>query len=305
VCAAGMALRPAAARPQATSAAGVTVDYPEPGSIFPPEFPPPQFEWRDDVQETREWRIEVTFADGAAPLQFRSNGEKMRLGEIDPDGIAETNRPPTLLPRQAAGHTWRPEPAAWETIKRHSVRSPASITIEGYAPASPDRQLSLGRTSLRTSADRVGAPVFYRDVPLIPFEGTRGVISPLPVYAVPLIQWKLRDVSQTSSRLLLSKMPTCANCHSFSRDGKWMGIDVDGPMNDKGLYALVPLKRETVINESDLIKWNARGELLRVFGNGSSQQFCWAILRIPEQRLQEGLQFLRRLRQRWLELTLL
>jgi hypothetical protein len=89
--------------------AGISIDYPEPESIFPPEFPPPQFEWRDEVPEDTAWRIEVTFADGAAPLLFRSNGERMRIGAIDPDGIAETNRPPTLTPQEAAAHTWRPE----------------------------------------------------------------------------------------------------------------------------------------------------------------------------------------------------
>ena len=261
------ASRPAAALQNAGAAAGprpgagVTIDYPESGSIFPPEFPPPRFEWRDDIPEATEWRIEVTFADGSAPLRFRSKGEKMRIGEIDPECVADTNKPPTLTPRQAAAHTWRPDPADWETIKRHAVQGPASIAIKGYAPAEPDRFLSHGSSVIRTSTDPVGAPVFYRDVPLIPFEGTRGVINPLPVYAVPLIQWKLRDLSQNSSRLMLSKMPTCANCHSFSRDGTTLGMDVDGPMNDKGLYALVPLRRETVISESDVLKWNARGEI--------------------------------------------
>jgi tetratricopeptide (TPR) repeat protein len=257
------ALSPAAALEQTSSdaGAGVTIDYPEPGSLFPPEFPPPQFEWRDDVPRATAWRIEVTFADGAAPLRFRSKGEKMRVGEIDPECVAETNKPPTLLPRQAAAHTWRPNPADWETIKRHSVQGPAVITIEGYAPAELDRFLSHGRSTIRTSTDPVGAPVFYRDVPLIPFESTRGVINPLPVYAVRLILWKLRDIGQSSSRVMLADMPTCANCHSFSRDGTTLGIDVDGAQKDKGLYALVPLRRETVVNESDVIRWNATGEL--------------------------------------------
>jgi len=260
-------LRPAAAHQQAAAStalrpdSGVTIDYPEPGAIFPPEFPPPQFEWRDEVPTASEWRIEIRFADGAEPLRFRSKGEKMQIGEIDPECVADTNKPPELTPKQATGHTWRPDPAAWETIKRHSVAGPAGIAIEGYAPSEPGHMLSLGRSTIRTSKDPVGAPVFYRDVPLIPFEGTRGVINPLPVYAVPLIQWKLRDLGQTSSRLMLSKMDTCANCHSFSRDGSTLGIDVDGPMNDKGLYALVPVRRETVINEPDIIKWNARGEV--------------------------------------------
>jgi tetratricopeptide (TPR) repeat protein len=55
-------------------------------------------------------------------------------------------------------------------------------------------------------------------------------------------------------------MPTCANCHSFSGDGKTMGIDVDGPANDKGLYALVPVQRHISIQNKDVIQWNKDGE---------------------------------------------
>ena len=91
---------------------------------------------------------------------------------------------------------------------------------------------------IQTSADPVGAPIFYRDVPLMPAETEPGVIKPLANSAVPLIAWRLRDVEQTGSRVLIEGIHSCANCHSFSRDGKTMGIDVDGPQNDKGLYAL-------------------------------------------------------------------
>src|ERR1017187_8790319 len=56
-------------------------------------------------------------------------------------------------------------------------------------------------------------------------------------------------------------MHTCANCHSFSRDGKTMGLDMDGPQNDKGLYALVDLKPETVVCSSDLVSWNPSHDL--------------------------------------------
>jgi TPR repeat protein len=51
-------------------------------------------------------------------------------------------------------------------------------------------------------------------------------------------------------------MPTCANCHSFSADGKTMGIDVDGPRNDKGLYAIVPIRPQTTIRNEDVVAWN-------------------------------------------------
>ena len=47
---------------------------------------------------------------------------------------------------------------------------------------------------------------------------------------------------------MMTNLPTCGNCHSFSRDGKTMGIDVDGPANDNGLYALMPIKKHSTIS---------------------------------------------------------
>jgi hypothetical protein len=54
-------------------------------------------------------------------------------------------------------------------------------------------------------------------------------------------------------------MPTCANCHSFSADGKTFGMDVDGPANDKGLYAVVPVQKHMTIDAKDLLRWNPDG----------------------------------------------
>ena len=76
----------------------------------------------------------------------------------------------------------------------------------------------------------------------MPAEGEKGLIKPLATSAIPLIQWRLKSIDQPASRVVLEGMHTCANCHSFSGDGKTMGIDMDGPQNDKGLYAAVDLK---------------------------------------------------------------
>ena len=51
-------------------------------------------------------------------------------------------------------------------------------------------------------------------------------------------------------------MYTCANCHSFSRDGKTMGMDLDGPQNDKGMYTLVPIRQQMSIATKDVIEWS-------------------------------------------------
>src|ERR1035441_5253705 len=51
-------------------------------------------------------------------------------------------------------------------------------------------------------------------------------------------------------------IPTCANCHSFSKDGKTLALDVDGPQNDKGTYAIVSLAPQTSIRTEDVFTWN-------------------------------------------------
>ena len=114
--------------------------------------------------------------------------------------------------------------------------------------------------SISTSRDPVGAPVFYRDVPLLlPPADEKGPISPLPRTAIPFIKWQIRDLSEPTSHAVMSQVPTCANCHSFSRDGKTLGIDMDGPRNDKGLYAVVPVSKQMTIHNSDVIRWSSFG----------------------------------------------
>jgi tetratricopeptide (TPR) repeat protein len=236
--------------------ASITVDYPGEGSIFPPEFAPPQFAWRDPAKTVAVWTIEVTFADGAPSIRTASHGERIRLGPIDSRAVAPTNAPPKLTAEQAVARAWRPDAATWAAIQRHSTAAPATVVISGFRDANSHRPLSRGEVAIRTSTDPVGAPIFYRDVPLMPSETEKGVIKPLATAAVPLIAWRLRDVSESGSRLLMEGLHSCANCHSFSIDGKTMGMDVDGPQNDKGLYALTAVQPTTSIRNEDVIAWS-------------------------------------------------
>ena len=234
----------------------IIVDYPGDGSVFPPEFPAPQFEWRDTASGAIVWVIE------AAPIRTQSSGPPLRIGKLDPRCVGPTNRPPQLTPEQAAAHTWRPEPAQWVSIKQHGSAGPVTVTITGYRGPDLDHPVSRGQVTLNISKDPVGAPIFYRDVPLMPSETEKGVIKPLDKNAIPLIAWRLRDVSETSSRLLMTGIHSCANCHSVSADGRTMGMDLDGPRNDKGLYALFPIQPRSVIRDENVIAWSTfRGKL--------------------------------------------
>ncbi len=233
----------------------VTVDYPAAGAIFPPEITPPTFLWRDADPFATAWRIEVTFADRTPPIRIDSPGPRPPIGEIDERCAKAGAVEPKLNPREAESHSWKPDHALWDTMKKHSVKRPATVTITGLAAGQP---ASRGQTTFTTSKDPVGAPIFYRDVPLIPFpEGARGVIMPLPLDAVPLIAWRLRYLNEPRGKVMMEGLPTCVNCHSFSRDGKTLGIDVDGPANDKGLYGIVPIRAETSIRNEDVIRWSS------------------------------------------------
>jgi tetratricopeptide (TPR) repeat protein len=235
----------------------LTIDYPQNNSIFPPEITPPTFLWRDGNTRATAWEIDISFVDGAKAVHTESRGEGMRIGEIDPRCVSENNRLPSLTAEQAAAHTWKPDEDLWKVIKQHSVSGAATVSINGVAGEPVKGRVSAGQVTLFTSKDPVGAPIFYRDVPLMPSAGEKNIIQPLAPASIYLINWRVRDIAQTSSRVVMHDMHTCANCHSFSTDGKTMGIDVDGPKNDKGLYAVVPVQKQMTIRNADMVSWNS------------------------------------------------
>jgi len=244
----------------ANGLAAITIDYPLDGSVFPPEITPPTFLWRDDSGTAKRWVIDVSFANRTGGIRVEAPGYSLQTSAIDPkagsgEGLVQ------LTPRQLATRTWRPDAATWSKIKSRSLK-PATITITGFAEGNSP-PVSHGTVTISTSLDPVGAPVFYRDVPLMLSPRTdKGFIQPLPPSAIPLIKWKLRSIAEPESRTVMENLYTCANCHSFSADGKTMGIDLDGPKNDKGLYAMVPVQKFMTIRNQDVIRWSSFQENL-------------------------------------------
>ena len=244
-----LAIRLGAQQPRA-----ITVDYPADAAIFPSDFAPPTFLWRDNSAAAR-WVVEVSFPDGSPAIRVAARGERPQVGEIDARAVGPTNELPKLSPQQASERTWQPEASLWESIKKTGAGGTVTVKFTGYAAAS-SAAVSSGRVAISISRDPVGAPIFYRDVPLMPSETEKGVIKPLSPRAVPLIAWRLRNVGDTKSKVLMTGIHSCANCHSFSADGKTMGMDVDGPQNDKGLYAIVPVGREMKITQENIVAWS-------------------------------------------------
>ena len=239
----------------------ITIDYPLNGSVFPPDMATPTFLWRDPAPAADSWRIDVDFGKGSAPMHVESKGERIRIGEIDPRCVSPNNKLPELTPEQAAAHAWKPDAETWAAIEKHAGGGPITISIHGYASANPTQPQSGADMQMSVSADPVNAPIFYRDVPLMPSETEKGFIKPLAESATPLIAWRVRNVAEPASHVVMTDLHTCANCHSFSANGKTLGLDMDGPQNDKGLYALASVQKKMTIATDNMVSWSSfRGE---------------------------------------------
>ncbi|MDQ1265591.1 MAG: hypothetical protein QG635_742, partial [Bacteroidota bacterium] len=96
-----------------------------------------------------------------------------------------------------------------------------------------------------TSKDSVIAPIFYREVPL-PFSFT--------LRNLDKVRWRLGDISKDSlAPVVMEKLPVCANCHTFSADGKTLAMDVDAH-SGKDAYGIANIEKETILHR--MIHWS-------------------------------------------------
>jgi tetratricopeptide (TPR) repeat protein len=198
---------------------GLTILYPFDETVFPPDIAPPTFRWRGPSSPACDtWEIRMTFSDNPAPLPF-------------------TVRVPQ----------WMPDSSTWESIKRRSRERPVHVEVLGYQGNARDQPVCRASLGFSTSRDEVGAPIFYRDVNL-PF--VEAVKDPSK------IRWRFGDISSPQPPpVVLERLPVCGNCHSFSRDGKILGMDVDYA-NSKGSYVITRTASQMVLKPQEIITWD-------------------------------------------------
>ena len=194
------------------------IAYPYDKSLFPPDIAAPTFEWIDKKADTKNWLVMVTFRDGHTPLFILCYEQH-----------------------------WTPDKELWDMMKQHSVRSPVQITVLGLNRPPLAEVISKGLINISTSKDEVGAPIMFRRVP------------PSFAYAAEhpeQMEWVLADISSYEEPpVIMSKQPVCGSCHTFSWDGRVMGIDMDYKGN-KGAYFLTSVREDIGLTEQDFISWN-------------------------------------------------
>ncbi len=192
--------------------------YPKDGTVFPPEFPSPTISWADHNRKSTQWLINI-----------------------------RVNQSENIYTAFVSERTWKPNPEIWKNIKKNSTESPAVISIIGINSKNDKEILSGNQINIKTSVDSVGAPIFYRAVPL-PFSFATSHLDS--------IKYMLGDISSSEKpKVLLDKLPVCGNCHSFTPDGRKFAMDVDA-FGDKGSYLIADVEDEVVMTPEKFISWS-------------------------------------------------
>jgi tetratricopeptide (TPR) repeat protein len=195
-----------------------TIACPLNETVFPPELPSPAFQWNDTNPASDEWLVSIRFSD-----------KKNRMNAF----VRQTH--------------WTPSKKQWEAIKKRSREQSTSVTVIGICSAAGNRIASSAEAVFSTSKDSVNNPLFYREV-VLPF--SEAVKDP------SRIRWRYGPISGGHQPpVVLENLPVCGNCHSFSSDGKTLGMDVDYA-NDKGAYAVTSVAPEMNLATSDIITWS-------------------------------------------------
>ena len=190
--------------------------YPLDGTIFPPEIAPPTFRWKSASKRVVAFLITVG-DEGSPKVAARVHDTR-----------------------------WTPNDSQWGEIKALSKDRSTKLTIrELYRNESIESSPSAS-VEISTSSDKVGAPIFFREVNL-PF--IDAIKDPT------LIRWRFGSISSREPPpVILEKLPVCGNCHSFSADGSVVGMDVDYG-NDKGSYFISEVSEQILLDRESIITW--------------------------------------------------
>ncbi|MEN8121464.1 MAG: tetratricopeptide repeat protein [Bacteroidota bacterium] len=196
----------------------ITILYPQDSTLFPPEITAPSFRWSDDSEVENLWEITVK----------------------DPSGAIIVNTK-TILKH------WQPEKEEWTLMKESAKTESIAISIKGVSSDSNTKNTTGATIRILCSADEVGAPIFFRSVPL-PFKFARENLSK--------VSWHLGNISSDEKAPeVLKNIPVCGNCHSFSADGRYLAMDVDA-RDEKGAFVITEFEEKTQLKEDKLINWS-------------------------------------------------
>jgi hypothetical protein len=200
-----------------TTVPELNIFYPFNNALFPPEIIAPEFIWNINHPHSSQYLIKINL-----------------LNENIYSAYVFENR-------------WQPDSLLWEQIKKMAVSKVLLFSALSTIETDSTKIHLKDSVKFQFSTDPVGAPLFYRQLGL-PFTYAS--------HNLESIEWRIGDISNYKKpRTLLTGVNNCGNCHSFSNNGKYLGIDFNY-LNDKGGYAISTIDKETKIDKDNFMSWN-------------------------------------------------
>ena len=211
---------------QAGESAALEVQHPIEGAVLPLNMPAPVLFWKTNLPGVGRWAA-----------RFKAGRQDWSFDDVQP--------------------LWRPPEADWGKMKQSAKGGAIELTVAGYEGGGRGEKKAQSSVRFVVSAEAVKTPLFYRDVNL-PF--SEAVKDPSK------IRWRFGSLETGQlPPVVLEKMPVCGNCHSFSRNGEYLAMDVDYA-NDKGSYVITKTGPRMQLATSDIITW---GDYRREDGQGT------------------------------------
>ncbi len=150
---------------------------------------------------------------------------------------------------------WVPSKLDWERIKGVAPGVPLDLTVFQLMN---QRAVAQGAVRFTVSPIPLACRVVYQELP-VPFRFAEKHVD--------RFRWRsLAPEAYTSPDTVLTKVPYCANCHTFSRDATVFGLDMDY-RGDRGGYVLADVTKKMDLRRADIFSWNdylpGQGEISR------------------------------------------
>jgi tetratricopeptide (TPR) repeat protein len=200
---------------QGGSYAPVEIQHPVQGACLPRNLPSPVVLWKPGLGGVGRWAVGI-----------EAGGRRWLFADIEP--------------------RWQPPGVAWRQMTGAAGGRPIRLVLAGYESGRRGRLLARASVSFAVAPEAVEWPLFYREVNL-PFK--EAVKDPSH------IRWRFGTVAQGLPPVVLGNLPVCGNCHSFSRNGEFLAMDVDYA-NDKGSYIITRTGGDMRLATSDIITWD-------------------------------------------------
>jgi hypothetical protein len=136
---------------------------------------------------------------------------------------------------------WTPTEIQWEKLKQLSDKKEVKFIIK--------RAGKIGKTNITFSfsTDSVAAPILFRQMP-IPF-----VVAERQLDSMNYILFNVG--SKKTPNIAMKGFQVCGNCHSFTQDGRTIGLDLDAGLRDKGGYFIASVSDTIIFDIKNYMSW--------------------------------------------------